>query len=385
MPANRLISIDVLRAVTMLLMIFVNDVSGVDNIPAWIGHTEAEIDGMGFADTIFPAFLFIVGLSLPLAIQNRLRKANSFLPILLYIGMRSLALVVMGFFHVNLENYSAAAWLPKPVYTILLTLAFFAVWLDYQPAKLKRFTYGGIIAGLMLLMTLAFLFRGNDPVNLHPSWWGILGIIGWAYLVCALWFLVWKGRFAALLTGLCLLLALNIGIHGGWLQIYPPVIGDGSSATLVMGGAVVGSLYTRLAASRQFTRLLILLVAVAGLCITAGLLIRPFTGGISKINATPAWVLICGGITMVFFAGIIWFTDIRRQEKWFAPIKPAGTSTLTCYLIPYILYSVFELVHFNYPAFLNHGAGGILRSFAVAFFVVWVAGLLEKRQLRLKL
>src|SRR6478609_3492580 len=94
---KRLHSIDVFRAVTMLLMIFVNDVSGVKNIPVWIEHVGASDDGLGFADTVFPAFLFIVGLSIPFAIRNRINKGDAPLNIALYIASRSLALLIMGF------------------------------------------------------------------------------------------------------------------------------------------------------------------------------------------------------------------------------------------------------------------------------------------------
>src|SRR3954469_9583380 len=119
---KRLLSIDVFRAVTMLLMIFVNDVSGVKNIPEWIEHVDAKADGLGFADTIFPAFLFIVGLSLPLAIKSRMNKGATFITIALYIITRSFALIVMGFFHVNLEEYSTAAILPKAIWEIIITI-----------------------------------------------------------------------------------------------------------------------------------------------------------------------------------------------------------------------------------------------------------------------
>ena len=115
----------------MFFMIFVNDVAGVGRIPAWIGHTAAEVDGMGFSDIIFPAFLFIVGLSLPFAIQTRINKGDGVLAIAVHILLRSLALIVMGFFHVNLESYnSELAGLAKPIYTLLLTTGFFLVWLD---------------------------------------------------------------------------------------------------------------------------------------------------------------------------------------------------------------------------------------------------------------
>ena len=137
---KRLHSIDVFRAITMLFMIFVNDVSSVKNIPAWIDHVDANADGLGFADTVFPAFLFIVGLSLPFAIKNRMKKGEPFSKISEYIITRSLALLVMGFFHVNGENYNAAAVLPKSVWTILSTIGFFMIWLDYSAtiAKAKK-------------------------------------------------------------------------------------------------------------------------------------------------------------------------------------------------------------------------------------------------------
>src|SRR4030095_6087089 len=94
---RRLQSIDVFRAVTMFFMIFVNDVDGVSNIPEWIKHVDANTDGLGFADTIFPAFLFIVGLSLPLAINKRMNSGDSLFSVATYILTRSLALLVMGF------------------------------------------------------------------------------------------------------------------------------------------------------------------------------------------------------------------------------------------------------------------------------------------------
>src|SRR5215467_14114737 len=110
---KRLKSIDVFRAVTMFLMIFVNDVDGVQKIPEWIKHVDAHTDGIGFADVIFPAFLFIVGLSLPFAIRNRMNRGDSVQQIALYIFARSLALLIMGLFHVNLDDYSKASILSK--------------------------------------------------------------------------------------------------------------------------------------------------------------------------------------------------------------------------------------------------------------------------------
>src|ERR1700743_312899 len=113
---KRQLSIDVFRAINMFFMIFVNDLSGVRNVPEWIDHVKRNEDGMHFADTIFPLFLFIAGLSIPLAIGRRIEKGDSFKSIAVYIMLRSFALIVMGFFHVNMEEYSKQAILPEPVW-----------------------------------------------------------------------------------------------------------------------------------------------------------------------------------------------------------------------------------------------------------------------------
>jgi len=124
---------------------------------------------------------------------------------------------------------------------------------------------------------------------------------------------------------------------------------------------------------------------VAGIfCVAFGFLIRPYTGGISKIYSTPAWVFICMGITILMFELMIFIVDVKEKTNWFKLIEPAGTSTLTCYLIPYLLYSVFSLVDFNYPHYFNSGIGGLLRSAFVALLVIRIVALMEKKGLRLR-
>ena len=74
---NRIASIDVMRALTMLLMLFVNDIPGLDGVPHWMFHAAYDEDMLGFSDVIFPAFLFCVGMSIPLAVNHRLQRGDS--------------------------------------------------------------------------------------------------------------------------------------------------------------------------------------------------------------------------------------------------------------------------------------------------------------------
>ena len=102
-------SIDILRALNMVLMIFVNDLWSLKDIPAWLGHVERGVDGIGLADVVFPAFLFIVGLSLPYAINNRRKKGDTDWQLVKHVLVRSIALLVMGVFLVNGESINAEA------------------------------------------------------------------------------------------------------------------------------------------------------------------------------------------------------------------------------------------------------------------------------------
>src|SRR6478735_1401859 len=202
---RRLQSIDVFRAVTMFFMIFVNDVDGVEKIPEWIKHVDANTDGLGFADTIFPAFLFIVGLSIPFALTKRMQSGENKSRIVWHIILRSLALIVMGFFHVNLENYSDTALLPHAVFEIITTPAFFLIWLDYKSGVPKILQNILQVSGIIILIVLAFLYKGEsdgEVIGLRTHWWGILGLIAWAYLTCALVYLFTRGNFSVQIIAL---------------------------------------------------------------------------------------------------------------------------------------------------------------------------------------
>jgi len=385
---RRLLSIDVLRALTMLLMIFVNDASSVSGIPAWLDHAKETEDALGFADTIFPAFLFIAGLSIPLAIKSRISKGDTTWQVLFYIISRSAALLIMGFYHVNLENYSAAAILPKAVWEILITLSFFMIWLDYPETmvKAKKYTIMGL--GVVLLIALGAVFKGGDmthPYWMRTSWWGILGIIGWAYLVSALLYYLSKGKLTVLIGLWVVFAAINIILHATHSIDPLPIVGDCSEIVLTMGGVVTIGLYAQLVKTDKTQKIWLLFGVLGIILIIGGLLIRPYTGGISKIRSTPAWIFISSGITILMFELFIYWVDVKGKVNWFKFIRPAGTSTLTCYLIPYFQVALLELLNVTYPSVFNSGAIGLLRSLATALIIIWLVGLMEKRHLRLKI
>jgi heparan-alpha-glucosaminide N-acetyltransferase len=47
--------------------------------------------------------------------------------------------------------------------------------------------------------------------------------------------------------------------------------------------------------------------------------------------------------------------------------------------------AIFTIFDFSYPDIFNYGVGGIFRSLAVSFIVIFITGFLEKRRLKLKI
>ncbi|HMH23323.1 MAG TPA: DUF5009 domain-containing protein [Puia sp.] len=393
---RRLASVDAFRAITMFLMIFVNDLWSLKNIPSWLEHATRTEDKLGLADTVFPAFLFIVGLSIPFAIRARQSKGASRNSTLLHILTRSFALLVIGIFHVNLEDYNKVeAILPKPVWQIAITIGFFLVWLDYSPKmteKKKWFLRG---SGILLLAVMAALYKGGKPGDsswMEPRWYGILGLIGWSYLLCACISLLAKDKLAVLTSVLIFFIGFNIADEAGWLEFLDPVrkyiwiVGSGSLPALVMAGVVTSVLYRQLTEKGKGMQSLLILGIFAVAALVAGFALRPY-GGISKINATPSWVLICMAISLACFLILIFVMDIKGKQNWVSWLRPAGTSTLTCYLLPYIHYAFINAASSanRLPLALRSGGVGILKSLLYALLIVLITGVLEKRRLRLSI
>src|SRR6202046_1726504 len=93
---TRIQSIDIFRGITLAVMIFVNDLDGTKNLPWWTFHAKAKWDVMTYVDMVFPVFLFLVGMSLPIAINARLRMNPSQFALWTHVFTRSASLVILG-------------------------------------------------------------------------------------------------------------------------------------------------------------------------------------------------------------------------------------------------------------------------------------------------
>ena len=342
---NRILSIDIMRGLTLFLMLFVNDLFE-PGVPGWMVHAKGNVDGMGLADWVFPGFLFMVGMAIPYAISSRIKNGETKLKVFLHILLRTSSLLLIGVLMLNSERLnSGLSGINKELYAILMYVSIFLIWNKYpENSKLKKLFLGLKILGVLTLITLALIFKAGEPGHItwfETSWWGILGLIGWGYLVAATASLFIGPKLRPTVILWLSFIAINILSQSGmlgFLNFLNPVFGviiDGNVPMIVLAG-LVGSVILK---QGKFNagRTTGIFLAMGILSLAAGFFLRNWFI-ISKIQGTPSWGMICNGISMIVFALLYWIIDIKGKNKWAAVFKPAGQNSLTTYLAPDVIY-----------------------------------------------
>ncbi|HEX9106628.1 MAG TPA: DUF5009 domain-containing protein [Longimicrobiales bacterium] len=404
--AERIRSIDVIRGLNILVMIFVNDLAGVIGAPGWMKHIQPpNADGMTFVDVVFPAFLFIVGLSIPIALEKRLAR-GALGGTLRHIGARVLGLLVLGVFMVNAPRPGGV--LSPHLWSLLVYLAAMAVWVAIPPEATlgARARLAVRLGGAAALAALALLFHGSGAprlIELQHSWWGILGLIGWAYLMASAFYLVFRGNVAALLGGVVLLYGLFIADAAGaftgltwitgWVSIGSML---GSHAALTLSGAVFGAVLLPTSPVRGHAARIrwalgyaLFLFAAAWLLHSAADVHKMFI--VNKIAATPAWCLYSAAITMVFWVVFYWLLDVRGHTRGTTMLERAGQNALLAYILAPIAYYAMDLAASAFGAENPFGMlgesfwPGFTRAVLFALAMTWGAAWARNRKFVLKL
>ena len=80
-----------------------------------------------------------------------------------------------------------------------------------------------------------------------------------------------------------------------------------------------------------------------------------------------------------------WLADIQGKAHWFNIVKPAGTATLLCYLIPYFKSFVVKLSDLHLPEVFLTGGIGLIKSFLLAILCALITGWLIKGGVRMRI
>lgn len=388
-PFERVVSVDALRGLVIALMIFVNDIAGAPAAPSWLKHVSAKADAMTLPDIVFPAFLFIAGVSIPLAFHRASAAGLSSRQILTKVLGRTLSLLVMGVIMVNIEAHNPwqrGAW--GVLAYVGMLCAFAVVPLEPGPRRRRWLVVRWIGALLLAVLALTYKnqsgqhlifgpwFGDTDPTWLRHSWWGILGLIGWAYFVSSVLYLIFRRRREWLVAAVGMLMLLHVATLTGyperlasreWLAWAEPVIARlqlafvwlnshvsvgealGSLAAITMAGCCLGTILLPGADTKTHRdRLRWAAVFTSGLALAA-LLLDPLFG-LNKIRATPSWCFVCAAVASASWMLLYWLMDMRGHRRWTEWLRPAGEHPLLAYLIHPFLYLLAGVaaLHFDF-------------------------------------
>lgn len=404
----RVESIDVGRGIAILMMLFVNDIAGVKGIPIWMKHTPRGVDGMTFIDLVFPAFLFTVGMALPFAIRRRLERGDTIWQVWRHILIRTLGLLVIGIFMVNSDSISDSRFLNPHLWTLLMYTGVVLVWNipPHEPGLKRGIMLKLRIIGALMLVILALLYQGKGIsgfFQMRTQWWGILGLIGWAYIVSCLFYIPLRRQIAGLVGAVAILYGIYMADEAGcfallaWINSFLKISYMlGSHSAIVISGAILGMTLTPDSPVKGHkARIRWALVYGLGLAL-AGLLLHSLHDIhqifiINKILGTPPWCLLSSAILVWIWVVIYWLIDVRGWKRWAVIIKSAGANALFAFILAPIFYAMFALLAqafggFNFYAELGENfAVGSWRALIFAFGLTWLTGALRRAGLWLKL
>jgi heparan-alpha-glucosaminide N-acetyltransferase len=397
---SRVVSIDIFRGLTMTVMIFVNALADVRGLPWWTYHAHGNQDLMTYVDMVFPFFLFIVGMSMPLSIEHRLKKNPSLPALWLHVFVRALSLVALGLILANAEKADPSRMEIRGSVWALFGLLSAALYLNIYP-KWQRFPrYGSLLRGVGLVgVIVAFAIFRRTTADGHVAWIDasypeILGLIGFTYLAVAILYIpTRRWRWAApawfiVLVALCACLRAGIFTLPGHPPLYLWPFDNGAHPCIVMAGVITSQIFFGLHPLEDKRpspgTAMVLAIAFSLLALVAGWLLVPL--GISKIRATPAWALWSIAAALLAFTVLYWICDLKRWLGWTSLFRPAGSNTLLTYLLPDLwdyLLGAFAITYLDMH--LNFGWPGVVKTVAFTLLMLLIAAVLTRAKLRLQL
>jgi heparan-alpha-glucosaminide N-acetyltransferase len=394
--SGRIASIDIFRGLTMTVMIFVNELAGVRGLPRWTYHMPADIDAMTYVDMVFPFFLFIVGLSLPLAVRSRLKHNPSTPALWLHVALRSFSLVVLGLILANADKGDPARMgISQGAWAVLALTGAVLFWNVYPGMKRHSPLVRSLRAGGLILMAAMFAIFRRTTGSGHVAWIDgsyleILGLIGCTYLAVAVLYIPTRRRLWAPLLWLAVLMAFNCycvahKINSPFhLPLYLWPFSNGAWASITMAGVATSNIFLgshRWQSHRQET---MLAVGFGVTSLIAGWLLVPL--GISKIRATPTWSLYSAGAAVLAFALLHWICDVKKRTGWAFFVRPAGSNTLMTYLLPDFYAYLFPLLGLWYfETHFDVGWAGVVKSVVFTAAILAATAGLTRLKVRMQL
>jgi len=303
---DRLISLDVFRGITIAGMVLVNNPGTWSAIYWPLEH--AEWHGWTPTDLIFPFFVFIVGVAIPLAFGPRLERGGSKRDLYLKIIRRTLILFALGMFLAIPITPDRSPYVNFSIIRI--------------PGVLQRLAVCYLFASFIFLKT-----RLRTQVIITLA----LLIIYWLLMTrlhapgFATGDLSKEGSLASFID------RTVFGAHI-WRQgkVYDPegLLSSIPAIATAMFGVLTGQ-WLR-SPKTQFEKASGMFVAGA-VCVIIGWCWNPFFP-INKSLWTSSYVFFTGGLALQFLALCYWLIDIKQYRRWTKPFIVFGVNAIALFV-----------------------------------------------------
>lgn len=356
MASKRLLSVDVLRGMTICLMIIVNNGVG----EAWPFLEHAKWNGLTPCDLVFPFFLFLMGASIYLAFSGSGFKADK--KAYLKIVKRTVGIVAVCYTIFWLARMLEGNWLPFATFRL---------------------------TGVLPRIAMAYFFTAMLAVSVDHKWM-LPSAIGLLVLYSAI--LLLGNGYANDASNI--LVRVDKAILGeAHLYKWDPVDPEGLLGIIPsVAHAMLGFLCGKILRSSDEIGTQALKLAERGVVMLAiGMAVSIFLP-LNKRIWSPSFVLVTCGLAALLLALLIYVLDMKKMTGWCGFFKVFGMNSLALYALSELLAVIhwyFNLGGKAYEALMGIGFPAGLASFTFAFcfmLIVWSVGcILYRKKIFIKL
>lgn len=367
MVKERLISLDVFRGLTILLMTIVNNPGDWGHVYPPLLH--AEWHGCTPTDLVFPFFIFIMGVAVPLAMPDKFYDGTTFNKILVR-SLRMLCLGIFFNFFGKIQLFGLEG-IPLLIGRLVITIAVGYALMGTFSSKVKN-----ILAFSILFIYLFLAYSGIEAYS-DVRLPGVLQRIAIVYFVVSLLYLKTSQR-TQIITGIVLLLSywaimtlipvpgigeanLDKGTNlASWLDsvllkghMYRGTVtwdpeGILSTIPSIVNG-IIGLLIGQVLQADTIKIQKAQRMGIIGTILIFFGLIWNIVFPINKSLWTSSYVLYTTGLATVFLTILYYTIDIANYKKGFKPFLIWGVNPMIVFFTSQIIPQALVMIQFKNP------------------------------------
>ena len=319
---NRLLSLDVFRGITIAGMVLVNNPGTWSAIYDPLEH--AEWNGWTPTDFVFPFFLFIVGISITLALGKRVETDGVDRDVYLKIIRRSLLIFALGLFLATFPfyNFTRGEWLDPSTVRIM--------------GVLQRIAVCYLISALIFLHT-DWKKQAMIAAGLMLLYWALMTLIP----VPGCEITTFNDK-ACNLAAYIDRVVLTEGHIWRSAKVYDP---EGLLSTIpAIATTLAGILCGHWLRSKRGDIEKVAGMFFFGVTLTAAGWFWGLFFPINKALWTSSYVVFTAGLALCFLGFCYWLVDIKGYKAWSKPFVIFGVNALALFVGSGIMARILGLI-----------------------------------------